>query len=1001
MKLFVSEGNPHCLKVLAVLKLTGVKCDVQHVNHEEKVVPHLSRPTLPALLLPSGMHLFSANSICRYLGEVSGQPSSDLNNQWLEWEASELQPAVAQALHLAVLQGKGSEASSALQGQLSYLEQSLCKKTTPFLTAEIVSVADVVLWAALYPILSDHGLVLGDQGKVQNWFERVGMLAACESAAQEVLQGKGLKSEALKAYMQKQPAPPHSQAQKRDNQPCNSPEQVADGDRVMSEEEILSATVTWAKGLADRPMISDRQHPILPKEGKRNILVTSALPYVNNVPHLGNIIGCVLSADVYARYGRLRGWNVLYVCGTDEYGTATENKAREEGLTPQQICDKYHTVHASIYQWFQVDFDYFGRTTTEKQTQIAQNIFWRLHERGFLLEDTVEQLRCEMCQRFLADRFVEGTCPFCAYPEARGDQCDKCGKLINAVELQEPKCKVCNQTPVVRSSKHLFLDLPKLEAPLEQWLEKSMGSGDWTANAKQITRSWLRDGLKPRCITRDLKWGTPVPHPDFSDKVFYVWFDAPIGYLSITANYTDQWEKWWKNPEQVELYNFMAKDNVPFHSVVFPCSLLGAQDNYSLVNHLVATEYLNYEDTKFSKSRGVGVFGDMAKDTGIPSDVWRFYLLYLRPEGQDSAFSWADMAIKNNSELLNNLGNFINRAGMFVSKFFENCVPAMDLQPEDKRLLALVGWELKQYISLMDKVKIRDSLKCILNISRLGNQYIQVNEPWKKIKGGDTDRQRAGTVTGVSVNIACLLSVMLLPYMPTVCQTIREQLNAPPTVTATMLQGTGNFVCCLPAGHHIGVVSPLFQKLEADQIEDLKKRFGGQQPKASTQADVVTQPATTSAGQTVKNGADPERAKELTLAVAGQGEKVRALKGQKAEKAVIAVEVDKLLDLKKQLALAEGKNQEPDQTKGTKNTQHAPSPATTAQAVINKADPERAKELTLAVAEQGEKVRMLKGQKAEKAAITTEVDKLLDLKKQLALAEGKNPEPTLTKGKKK
>uniref|UniRef100_A0A8C7HPR8 Methionine--tRNA ligase, cytoplasmic n=1 Tax=Oncorhynchus kisutch TaxID=8019 RepID=A0A8C7HPR8_ONCKI len=609
----------------------------------------------------------------------------------------------------------------------------------------------------------------------------------------------------------------------------------------------------------------------LPQEGKRNVLVTSALPYVNNVPHLGNIIGCVLSADVFARYGRLRGWNVLYVCGTDEYGTATENKAREEGLTAQQICDKYHAVHASIYQWFQVDFDFFGRTTTKKQTEIAQNIFWRLHERGFLLEDIVEQLRCE------------GTCPFCSYPEARGDQCDKCGKLINAVELREPTCKVCSQTPVVQSSKHLFLDLPKLEAELEQWLERSTGSGDWTANAKQITRSWVRDGLKPRCITRDLKWGTPVPHPDFSDKVFYVWFDAPIGYLSITANYTDQWEKWWKNPQQVELYNFMAKDNVPFHSVVFPCSLLGAQDNYTLVNHLVATEYLNYEDTKFSKSRGVGVFGDMAKDTGIPSDVWRFYLLYLRPEGQDSAFSWVDMATKNNSELLNNLGNFINRAGMFVSKFFESCVPAMALQQEDKRLLAQVGWELKQYINLMDRVKIRDALKCILNISRHGNQYIQVNEPWKKIKGDETDRQRSGTVTGVSVNVACLLSVMLQPYMPTVSQTIRRQLNAPPSVTGTLLQGTGNFVCSLPAGHHIGTVSPLFQKLESEQIESLKKRFGGQQV------------------STVSN----------LLSALYQGEKVRTLKGQKAEKTVIGAEVTKLLELKKQLSLAEGKDPEP------------------------------------------------------------------------------------------
>uniref|UniRef100_A0A8C7ZW82 Methionine--tRNA ligase, cytoplasmic n=1 Tax=Oryzias sinensis TaxID=183150 RepID=A0A8C7ZW82_9TELE len=644
------------------------------------------------------------------------------------------------------------------------------------------------------------------------------------------------------------------------------------------------------------------------KEGKRNVLVTSALPYVNNVPHLGNIIGCVLSADVFSRYGRLRGWNMLFVCGTDEYGTATENKAREEGLTPQQICDKYHAVHSSIYSWFQIDFDFFGRTTTEKQTEIAQNIFWRLHKHGYLVEDTVEQLRCENCQRFLADRFVEGTCPHCSYPEARGDQCDKCGRLINAVELRDPQCKVCRQTPVIRSSKHLFLDLPKLESQLEQWLEKSTSTGDWTTNAKQITHSWIRDGLKPRCITRDLHWGTPVPHPDFKEKVFYVWFDAPIGYLSITANYTSEWERWWKNPLQVELYNFMAKDNVPFHSVVFPCSLLGAQDNYTLVNHLVATEYLNYEDTKFSKSRGTGVFGDMAKDTGIPSDVWRFYLLYVRPEGQDSAFSWADMAMKNNSELLNNLGNFINRAGMFVTKFFEGCVPVMELQREDKELLAVVGWELQQYIQLMDKVKIRDALKHILNISRHGNQYIQVNQPWKKIKGEESERLRAGTVTGVAVNIACLLSVMLLPYMPLVSQIIRDQLNAPQSCVYTMLQGSGTFVCSLSAGHRIGTVSPLFQKLEAEQIEALKKRFGGQQVLDVHDAPLQSTPSTPAAAP----------AAAIKVAAVEGGDKVRALKAQKAEKDVIAAEVSKLLELKTQLALAEGKNLEPTSKKGKK-----------------------------------------------------------------------------------
>ncbi|KAM6977853.1 methionine--tRNA ligase, cytoplasmic [Aplochiton taeniatus] len=919
MKLFVSEGNPHCLKVLAALGLTGAQCDVQHVNHEERVVPFLSRPTLPALLLPSGQHLFSANTICQYFFELSGKEASDLSIQWLEWEATELQPAVQQALHLGVLQSKGAEASKALQGPLNYLEQSLRKKTTPYLSAEAVSVADVVLWASLYPALSITSLATGDHKTLQGWFERVGDVPACQAAVQRVLQGKG--QETLKSYLQKHPAP-HSQAPRSRDTPLSTsstPNESDESDHVISEEEMEAAALTWSRGLDNCPLAKDRQHPVLPQEGKRNILVTSALPYVNNVPHLGNIIGCVLSADVFARYGRLRDWNLLFVCGTDEYGTATENKAREEGLTPQQICDKYHAVHASIYRWFQVDFDYFGRTTTEKQTEIAQNIFWRLHERGFLVEDLVEQLRCESCQRFLADRFVEGVCPHCSYPEARGDQCDKCGRLINAVELREPQCKVCRQTPVIRSSKHLFLDLPKLEGDLEKWLDASAGTGDWTANAKQITRSWLRDGLKPRCITRDLKWGTPVPHPDFEGKVFYVWFDAPIGYLSITANYTDQWEKWWKNPQQVELYNFMAKDNVPFHSVVFPCSLLGAQDNYTLVNHLVATEYLNYEDTKFSKSRGVGVFGDMAQDTGIPSDVWRFYLLYLRPEGQDSAFSWADMALKNNSELLNNLGNFINRAGMFVGKFFEGVVPVMELRQEDKSLLAQVGWELRQYLQLMDKVKIRDALKCILNISRHGNQYIQVNEPWKKIKGSDSDRQRAGTVTGVSVNVACLLSVMLQPYMPTVSQTIRDQLAAPHACTATMLKGTGSFVCALPAGHRIGTVSPLFQKLESDQIEALKKRFGGQQTVAQqspASAQAVPDPAVS--GAAVVNGADPERARQLTQAVAEQGDKVRVLKTQKADKAAITAEVAKLLDLKKQLALAEGKAPEAPPQKGKK-----------------------------------------------------------------------------------
>ncbi|XP_058869039.1 methionine--tRNA ligase, cytoplasmic-like isoform X1 [Acipenser ruthenus] len=913
MRLFLTEGNPHCLKAVAAVELTGSRCELQFVGVEERVVPFLAHSKLPCLQLDNGNYLFSTNAICQYLFTLRGKEPSDLTNQWLEWEGTELQTALSGALYMVVVQGKREEAAGALQKKCAYIDQSLMKRSCPFLAADAITVADIVLWGALYPLLSDSTFLPGDLKALRSWFERVCAVAACRKAVELILKGKGLQ--ALKPYLQKQPAP----SQRAETPASNEPEGGESADRVLTEEEIGAAAESWSKGLSAWPKPKPIEHPVLPQPNEKNVLITSALPYVNNVPHLGNIIGCVLSADVFARFCRLRNWTTLFVCGTDEYGTATETKALEEGLSPQQICDKYHAVHAHIYQWFGISFDHFGRTTTQRQTEISQDIFRRLLDRDFLLQDTVEQLRCESCQKFLADRFVEGTCPFCNYEEARGDQCDKCGKLINATELKNPQCKICKGTPVVKSSKHLFLDLPKLEARLVKWLEDSMVSGNWTPNARFIARSWIRDGLKPRCITRDLKWGIPVPLEEFKDKVFYVWFDAPIGYLSITANYTDQWERWWKNPEQVQLYNFMAKDNVPFHSVVFPCSLLGAEDNYTLVNHLIATEYLNYEDGKFSKSRGVGVFGDMAKETGIPADIWRFYLLFIRPEGQDSSFSWSDLLLKNNSELLNNLGNFINRAGMFVCKFFEGRVPEMELNDDDKRLLAQATWELRQYLQLLEKVRIRDALKCILNISRHGNQYIQANEPWKRIKGTDADRQRAGTVTGVAVNMACLLSIMLQPYMPRVSASIQEQLLAPPQCNVL----TEEFVCILPSGHQIGAVSPLFQKLETDQIESWRKRFGGQQPDegSANQSKTEAKPAAETKAAVAEDAgkdADPQRAKQLAEEVTKQGEVVRELKAQKAEKAVIGAAVTKLLELKKQLILAEGKTPEAPAQKGKK-----------------------------------------------------------------------------------
>ncbi|KAJ7385494.1 hypothetical protein OS493_015064 [Desmophyllum pertusum] len=651
------------------------------------------------------------------------------------------------------------------------------------------------------------------------------------------------------------------------------------------------AVKIWNNGSKNRPKTRRLADPILPIAGEKNILITSALPYVNNVPHLGNIIGCVLSADVFARFCRLRQYNTLYICGTDEYGTATETKALEEGLTPQQICDKYFKLHKEVYDWFKIKFDYFGRTTTQEQTEIAQDIFWRLHKRDHLVEDTLEQLQCTECKRFLADRFVEGICPLCNYEDARGDQCDACGKLINAIELKKPRCKVCGGTPKVRSSKHLFLNLTKLEPSLKSWVDKSSSEGTWSSNAQHITQAWVQEGLKPRCITRDLKWGTQVPLEGYTDKVFYVWFDAPIGYLSITANYTKEWEKWWKNPEQKISrrsrsfhlcilglpLSVHGKRQRPFHTVVFPCTLIGADDNFSLLNSISATEYLNYEDDKFSKSRGVGVFGDDAAETGIPADIWRFYLLYIRPENQDSAFSWSDFIMKNNTELLNNFGNFVNRALMFVHNNYGGEIPAMELTEEDKNFIVLINKELKTYIDDLEKMRLKD----VLNMSKYGNQYIQSNKPWVLVKGSEAERSRAGTVLGVASNLSWLLSVLIHPYMPGVSEDIQRQLQVTDEGNVIL----DNFIPYLQPGHKIGTPEPLFEKIDPSVADQFAREVWWDQTEAASRGRQID-----------------GRCGNVASGDYQTGDKVRKLKETvDAEEAI-------LLALKKKLVVAEGKD---------------------------------------------------------------------------------------------
>ncbi|XP_030822879.1 LOW QUALITY PROTEIN: methionine--tRNA ligase, cytoplasmic [Camarhynchus parvulus] len=929
MRLRVPPGAPAALKVLAAAA-AAPRARAPAPGRPRSLSPSLSRslpterPEAPApelelrLELDSGTVLFSPNAICQYFYLCRGEEPTDLTTQWLEWEATELQPAVAAALYLRLVQGRpGPEALGLLQPLLAHLEQQLARSGTSHLAGDAASVADVVVWGSLFPVLQDQTSLPSELQVLRSWFGAVSAWEPCRAAA-ACCRGARELGDTWPSTPRTCPAPPEPQ------QDEESPE------RALTDDDIAAAVEIWARGPAALPPPRELQTPVLPVEGEQNVLITSALPYVNNVPHLGNIIACVLATPSPGEAGEPRlGLCCLHgVCphwpGFAYYHAAPAGPAVRVRPGPQvstgprrawgQVaprvspsdCATYHVRPTPSTPGSPYSVDHFRATEAPRRpgegpgARIAQDIFQRLLARGFLLQDTLEQLRCESCGRYLADRFVEGTCPCCGYAEARGDQCDRCGKLINAVELQNPQCKLCRGTPVVTPTQHLFLDLPKLEGRLEAWLERTWAAGEWTANARHITRTWLRDGLKPRCITRDLTWGTPVPLDGFRDKVFYVWFDAPIGYLSITANYTEHWERWWKNPEQVELYNFMAKDNVPFHSVVFPCSLLGADDNYTLVNHLIATEYLNYEDGKFSKSRGVGVFGDMAKDTGIPADVWRFYLLYLRPEGQDSAFSWADLMLKNNSELLNNLGNFINRAGMFVCKFFGGTVPAMALTAEDQRLLARVTLEMRRYHQLMERVRLRDALRCVLGISRHGNQYIQVNEPWKRIKGDERDRQRAGTVTGVAVNVAAALAALLQPFVPGVSAAIQGQLRIPPERCGL---GPG-LTCTLPAGHRVGTVSPLFQKLEPEQVEALRQRSGGGQAKQPPRPQPPLQPPTP-----LRPG-DPKVIQELTEQVAKQGNLVRQLKAAQVEKAQVDTQVAKLLELKRQLALAEGRSPE-------------------------------------------------------------------------------------------
>jgi methionyl-tRNA synthetase len=693
---------------------------------------------------------------------------------------------------------------------------------------------------------------------------------------------------------------------------------------------------------------------ILPDPNRKNVLITSALPYVNNVPHLGNIIGSTLSADCYARYSRSRGRSTLYVCGTDEYGTASETQALKENVTPQQLVDKYHALHAEVYQWFKIGFDHFGRTSTPQQNEIAQEIFLALHKNDFLKEQSVRQLWCPKDERFLADRYVEGICPKCSYDDARGDQCDKCGQLLDAIDLIQPRCKICNATPIQKDSLHMFLRIDTLQPETEEWAKKAAVSGGWSSNSRHITDSWFKEGLRPFSLTRDLKWGVPVPLKGFEGKVLYVWFDAPIGYPSITACYTPEWQQWWRDPDNVRLFQFMGKDNVRFHTVIFPSCLIGTRQRWTKLHHINTTDYLQYESGKFSKSRNIGVFGDKAGTIGVPPDVWRFYLLANRPEAGDSLFSWRDFIARNNNELLANVGNFVNRVLKFLAAKYDSRLPEIPagkglnagpapLKPSKDgkdaftSLVRDINDLLSVYATSMDAVKLRLGLQTAMQISQRGNVFLSEVRLDNALFADHKEDCDAAML--LAVNLIYVLSAVLHPFMPDTTDAISQQLDAPPRVLPVEDRGIidadqqqkfteekgplqAAFAIDLLPGHKIGTPAHLFRRIDEKKEEEWRKMFGGEgEAKAAAKADekpVISKNKAAKVAKAAKKAAEPKVKNptpeyvSLEKQVKEQGELVRKLKddakkqssdeGLAENKGDIDEAVSKLLTLKTDLS---------------------------------------------------------------------------------------------------
>jgi methionyl-tRNA synthetase len=556
-------------------------------------------------------------------------------------------------------------------------------------------------------------------------------------------------------------------------------------------------------------------------------LVTSAWPYLHSLPHLGNLVGSILSADVFARYCRLKGEKVVMVSGSDEHGTPVEVESVRLGVSPNVITDRNHAKIVSLLKSWGITFDNYTRTENPIHKEVVRKLLMEIYDRGYIFTQETEMLYCEQCNRFLPDRYVEGKCPYCGYERARGDQCENCGRLLETTLLIEPRCAICQSKPVVKQTKHWYFDLPKLSEQITNYLR---GNQQLANSTRNFSLNFVKEGLRPRAVTRDVSWGIQAPFPGAENKRIYVWVEAVMGYVSATIEYfrnhgePDGWKDYWFNKEAKTFY-FIGKDNIPFHTIILPALLLATGEDYNLPYDVSATEWLQFGGLKASKSQKVGVWMDEALEL-FPADYWRYFLMATRPETKDSNFSWEVFIERINADLNDTFGNFIHRTLTFINSKFDAVIPEADGSDHDAaEILKTLEEKVQMITKELDACKLQSAANTIISISRVGNQYLNEEEPWNIIS---KDRQKAATILSVAAQLVKALAVLSAPFIPFAAEEVWTTLNMSGSIHE---QRWNEALKPLPPNHKIQKAKPLFRKIEetpeqlAEKLETVRDKL--------------------------------------------------------------------------------------------------------------------------------------------------------------------------------